>query len=117
MCSPPFTEKLVHLYRKARGDPLDGALMAFGEVVGGIPGFLVCNGFVIHPRAAGVPIVSGDGTAIDLAELIDCPDLVINYLGLCVGRVSASEPDRFTTSLAILAIRLGILSRILDMAY
>ena len=63
MCSPPFAEKLVTLYRKARSDALGGALMAFGEAVTGVPGFLVCNGFVVHPRAPGIPIVSGDGTA------------------------------------------------------
>jgi hypothetical protein len=117
MCSPPFAEKLLHLYRKARSDALCGALMAFGEAVSGVPGFLVCNGFVVYHRAPGIPIVSGDGTIIDLAHLVDCPDLVINHLGLSIGQVSAIEPDRFTTSLAILAIRLGILSRILDMAY
>jgi hypothetical protein len=117
MCSPPFADKLVTLYRKARSDALGDALMAFGEAVTGVPGFLVCNGFVIHPRASGIPIVCGEGTIIDPAKLVDCPDLVINYLGLCIGQVSAIEPDRFTTSLAILAIRLGILSRILDMAY
>ena len=117
MCSPPFADKLVTLYRKARSDALCDALMAFGEAVSGVPGFLTCNGFVVHHRAPGTPIVSGDGTVIDRAQLVDYPDLVINYLGLCIGQVSAVEPDRFTRSLAILAVRLGILSRILDMAY
>jgi hypothetical protein len=91
--------------------------MTFGEAVSGVPGFLVCNGFVVHDQAPGIPVVSGDGTDINLAQLVVCPDLVINHLGLCIGQVSAVEPDRFTTSLAIFAIRLGILSRILDMAY
>jgi hypothetical protein len=117
MCSPPFAEKLVALYRKARNGALCDALTAFGEAVSGVPGFLVCNGFVFHDQAPGIPVVSGDGSVIDLAQLVDCPDVVINHLGLCIGQVSAIEPDRFTTSLAILAIRLGILSRILDMAY
>ena len=117
MCSPLSTEKLGHLYRKARSDALSSALTAFGEAVSGVPGFLVCNGFVIHQRAPGIPVLSGDGTVIDPAQLVDWPDVVINHLGLCIGQVSAVEPDRFTTSLAILAIRLGILSRILDMAY
>jgi hypothetical protein len=91
--------------------------MSFGEVITGAPGFLISNGFVVHQRDGGTPLVSGDGKVIDLACLVDCPDLVVNHLGLRIGQVSAAEPDRFSTSLAILAIRLGILSRILDMAY
>ena len=101
----------------ARKDDLGETLRSFGEVVTGAPGFVIANGFVIHQRDSRTPFVGGDGTVIDPAHVVDCPDLVINHLGLCIGQVSAAEPDRFATSLAILAIRLGILSRILDMAY
>jgi hypothetical protein len=117
MCAPPFAETLVALYGKARSDAFCSALIAFGEAASGAPGFLVCNGLVLHDHAPGIPVVSGDGSVIDRAQLADCPDLIVNHLGFCIGQVSAVEPDRFTTSLAIFAIRLGILSRILDMAY
>jgi len=111
------SEKLKLLYRKARKDALGDALLALGEATTGVPGFLVCNGFVIHQDAPGIPIVGGDGKGIERGQLKNCPDLVVNYLGLCIGQASALEPDRFTASLGILAIRLGILSRILDRAY
>jgi hypothetical protein len=117
MSSPLSSDTLTDLYRKARKDALGEALMSFGDAVTDAPGFLICNGFVVHQRDCGTPIVGGDGTVIHPANVVDCLDLVVNYLGLCIGQVSAAEPDRFTTSLAILAIRLGILSRILDMAY
>jgi hypothetical protein len=113
----PSSATLTGLCRKARHDTLGGALMAFGEAVTGVPGFLACSGFVVHEHAPGIPLVSGDGAEIEPAQLVDCPDLVINHLGLRIGRIAAVEPTRFTTSLAILAVRLGILSRILDMAY
>jgi hypothetical protein len=91
--------------------------MSFGEAVTGAPAFLICDGFVVHQRDCGTPLVGGDGTVIDPANVVDCPDRVVIHLGLSMGQVSAAEPDRFTTSLAILAVRLGILSRILDKAY
>jgi hypothetical protein len=117
MCSRLSPGTLTDLYKMARKDALGEVLSSFGEVVTGTPGFLVANGFVIYQGDCGTPIVGGDGTEIDPVRAVDCADLVVNHLGLCIGQVSASEPDRFVTSLAILAIRLGILSRILDMAY
>jgi hypothetical protein len=101
----------------ARKDALGDALVAFGEAVTGAPGFLISNGFVLYQRDRGTPLVGGDGSVIDPSHLVDCPDLVVDHLGLSIGQVSAAEPDTFTASLAILAIRLGIVSRILDMAY
>jgi hypothetical protein len=117
MCSPPSAEHLANLYRKARKDALGSALMALGEAVSGVPGFLISNGFVIYDRAAGGPIVCGDGTRIAALQLVDYPDPVMDHLGLCIGQASAGEADKVSASLAVLAIRLGILSRMLDMAY
>jgi hypothetical protein len=117
MSSPLSSETLIILYRKARNDALCDALSAFGEAVTGVPGFPICNRFVVHPCARAAPIVCGDGAVIEPAQLVDYPDLVVNHLGLRIGLVSALQPDRFKASLAVLAIRLGLLSRILDMAY
>jgi alkylation response protein AidB-like acyl-CoA dehydrogenase len=89
--------------------------VAFGEVVTGAPGFLICSGFSVHQ--SGSSILSGDGTVVPASDVVDVPDLVINHLGLAIGQIGVAEPDRFRTSLAILAVRLGILGRILDMAY
>lgn len=91
--------------------------MALGEAVSGVPGFLISGGFVIYDRAAGGPIVCADGTRIAAGQLIDYPDPVMNHLGLCIGRASAGDVDPVSASLAVLAVRLGILSRMLDMAY
>src|SRR5262249_23955525 len=98
-------------------DAFCDALMAFGEAVTGVPGFLICNRFVVHHGTRATPIVCGKGTVIEPARLVDYPDLVVSHLGLRIGRVSAPEPDGFRASLAVLAIRLGMLSRMLDMAY
>jgi hypothetical protein len=117
MRTPLSAQKLDLLYQKARADALGNALSAFGEAMTGVPGFLVCNRFVVHHVASGAPIVCGDGTVIEAPHMVDHTDLVLNYLDLGIGEVAAPEPDRFTASLAILAIRLGLLSRMLDMAY
>jgi hypothetical protein len=108
---------LAQLYRKARNDAFGDTLLAFGEAVTGVPGFPICNCLVVHPGARATPVVGGEGTIIEPSQVVDIPDLVVNHLGLRIGRVSASEPDRFRASLVALAIRLGILSRMLDMAY
>jgi hypothetical protein len=117
MRSPPSSESLANLYRKARKDALGSALTALGEVVSGVPGFLISNDFVIYDCAAGGPIVCGDGTRIAAPQLVDYPDPVMDHLGLCIGQAAAGEADNVSASLAVLAIRLGILSRMLDMAY
>jgi hypothetical protein len=117
MCSHPSSEQLANLYRKARKDVFGSALMALGEAVSGVPGFLISDGFVVYDRAARGPIVCGDGTRIAAAQLVDYPDPVMDHLGLCIGQVSAGEADKVSASLAVLAIRLGVLSRMLDMAY
>jgi hypothetical protein len=91
--------------------------MAFGEAITRSPGFPICNRFVVYDGGPAAPVVCGDGAVIKPARLVDYPDLVVNHLGLRIGQVSAPEPDPFKASLAILAIRLGILSRMLDMAY
>jgi hypothetical protein len=117
MCSAPCSEQLANLYRKARKDALGSALIALGESVSGSPGFLLVNDFVIYDRSVGGPIVRSDGGRIAVSRLLDCPDPVMNYLGLCIGQASAVDGDAAVASLAALAIRLGILSRMLDMAY
>jgi hypothetical protein len=117
MGSATCSANLTHLYRRARREPLCDALAAFGETVTGTTGFLICNGFAIHHSGSETSLVDGAGTLIDSTAVIDCPDLVINHLDLSIGKVSAPEPDSFTTWLAMLGVRLGILARILDMAY
>ena len=117
MSLPPSSETLANLYRKARKDTLASALLALGEAVSGVPGFVICNGFVIYDPAAGGPIVCGDGAGIAAAPTVDYPDPVMDHLGLCIGQTAAGEVDKASASLAVLAIRLGLLSRMLDMAY
>jgi hypothetical protein len=113
----PSSETLANLYRKGRKDALASALLALGEAVSGVPGFVICNGFVIQDPAAGGPIVSGDGAEIAAAQIVDCPDPVLGHLGLRIGQGSGGDVDRVSVSIAVLAIRLGLLSRMLDMAY
>jgi hypothetical protein len=115
--SPPSSENLSDLVRRARHDSLCDALAAFGEAVTGTSGFLICNGFAIYHCAPGASLVDGDGAVIDSAEVVDCPDPVMDHLDLSIAKTAAREPDSFKAALAILAIRLGILARILDMAH
>jgi hypothetical protein len=117
MGSPPSSEKLASLYGKARKDSLASALLAMGEAVSGIPGFLICNGFVIYDPATGGSIVCGDGARIAAAQTVDYPDPVMGHLGLRIGQGSGGDVNRVSVSIAALAIRLGLLSRMLDMAY
>jgi hypothetical protein len=117
MCSPPSSEQLANLYRNARKDAIGTALMGLGEAVSGVSGFLLANDFVIYDRAVGGPIVCTDGQRIAVSRLRDCPDPVMDHLGLSVGQRSAADGDAAVPSIAALAIRLGILSRMLDMAY
>jgi alkylation response protein AidB-like acyl-CoA dehydrogenase len=117
VCSRPSSEQLATLYGKARRDALGNVLLALGEAVSGVPGFLVANGFVIYDRAARGPFVCGDGTRMAAAQLVDYPDPVMDHLGLGIAQASAGEAGKVCASLAVLAIRLGILSRMLDMAY
>lgn len=117
MSEPLSAEQLEHLYRKGRNDALSEALLTFGETVTAVSGFLLCNGFVIHQRISGSPIVCGEGTVVKREQLKHLPDPVVNHLELAIGQGHGAEPDPFRASLAIFAIRLGLLSRILDMAY
>jgi hypothetical protein len=117
MCPPISAANIEKLYREARSHSLHDALASFGEAVTGVRGYLACNGFVVHGSVLGTEIFKGDGTRIQPTRLINCPDLVINHLGLSIARVSALEHYDVSSSLAIFAIRLGLLSRILDMAY
>jgi alkylation response protein AidB-like acyl-CoA dehydrogenase len=109
--------ELTTLYEKARKEPLSDALRAMGEAVSGVAGFLVCNRFVIHDRAAIGLVVGADGKAIAPTGLVDYPDPVLDHLGLSVGQTTANDAAGPNVSVAALAIRLGILSRMLDMAY
>jgi hypothetical protein len=113
----PGSKTLDNLYQMSRRDALSDSLASFGEAVTGAKGYLVCNGYVIHGQGAQFPIITGDGVDIGVSEVIDCPDLIVNYLGLSIGRISGPQPNQFATSLAMIAVRLGLLSRILDVSY
>ena len=106
---------LAALATIARSLPLAEALQAFGQAVTGTRGFLASGGFAILTDATVAEVLGPDGRVVGPAVLEQPADPSLAALGLRLARVPGAAPAAGVV--ACVALRAGLLCRMLDMAH
>lgn len=99
----------------ARQGPIATALAGFGAAVAGRNGHLASAGHVIRGTDAAWPVIGGDGVPVEEERITAIDDPVLPGFGLRLCRVDGAPGSR--GALPALAIRIGLLNRMLDLAY
>src|SRR5262245_18281962 len=103
------------LARESRHDLPSCALAALGLAVTGTRGYLASSGYAIRDADAALPVIALDGSAIREDRIAPLPDPVLSSFGLRLGRVE--DANCCSGALHALAVRIGLLYRMLDLAY
>lgn len=98
----------------ARKAPYDEALLVMCRAVTGKSGYLANAGHVIRGRACG-DVLATDGSVLAAGNIL--PDAVLTHLGLSLEATVGPTTFDGKSITASLMFRLGLLSRMLDLAH